>query len=90
MPKAMADGRMLEKSGPMPFDGKRLIYGGFETLVESRGPAKRSRHHARHHPIPTGHEHREAIAWYERDFGTTEVCVRWCTRWHLHERGDQD
>ena len=58
MPKAMADGRMLEKSSPMPLDGKRLIYGGFETLVEGRGPAKRSRHHVRHHPIPTGHEHR--------------------------------
>lgn len=28
----MADERM--ESNPMPFDGKRLIYGGFEMLFE--------------------------------------------------------
>ncbi len=31
MPKVMADPRM---AGPMPFDGKRLIHGGFETLFQ--------------------------------------------------------
>lgn len=31
MPKVMSDPRM---SGPMPFDGKRLIFGGFETLFQ--------------------------------------------------------
>jgi len=31
--KVMADPR-LKLDGPMPFDGKRMIYGGFETLVE--------------------------------------------------------
>jgi uncharacterized protein YbaA (DUF1428 family) len=31
---AMADPRM-QPSNEMPFDGKRLIYGGFEILVES-------------------------------------------------------
>jgi uncharacterized protein YbaA (DUF1428 family) len=30
-PKIMADPRLTD---PMPFDGKRLIYGGFEPLVE--------------------------------------------------------
>lgn len=30
-PKIMEDQRM---AGPMPFDGKRLIFGGFETLFE--------------------------------------------------------
>jgi uncharacterized protein YbaA (DUF1428 family) len=30
--KVMADSRMPEE---MPFDGKRLIYGGFEIIVES-------------------------------------------------------
>lgn len=34
MPKVMADGRMQEKTNPMPFDGKRLIFGGFEVLVD--------------------------------------------------------
>lgn len=33
--KIMEDPRMTEKMGPMPFDGKRMIYGGFETIVEA-------------------------------------------------------
>ncbi len=32
MPKAMADPRMRE--GHMPFDGTRLVFGGFEKLFE--------------------------------------------------------
>jgi uncharacterized protein YbaA (DUF1428 family) len=32
--KVMADPRM-QPSADMPFDGKRLIYGGFEILLES-------------------------------------------------------
>jgi uncharacterized protein YbaA (DUF1428 family) len=31
--KAMTDPRMQPESNPMPFDGKRLIYGGFEPIV---------------------------------------------------------
>jgi uncharacterized protein YbaA (DUF1428 family) len=34
MKKAMADSRLQSDKNPMPFDGKRLIYGGFEVLVE--------------------------------------------------------
>ena len=34
MAKVMADPRMKPDVNPMPFDGKRLIYGGFEVLVE--------------------------------------------------------
>ena len=29
-----ADPRMNPEKNPMPFDGKRLIYGGFAPLVE--------------------------------------------------------
>ena len=32
--KIMADPRM-KPEGDMPFDGKRMIYGGFETLVDT-------------------------------------------------------
>ncbi|KXF78452.1 RNA signal recognition particle [Paramesorhizobium deserti] len=32
--KVMEDPRM-QMSGEMPFDGKRMIFGGFQTLVES-------------------------------------------------------
>lgn len=32
--KMMADPRFAPEAIPMPFDGKRLIYGGFQKLVE--------------------------------------------------------
>jgi uncharacterized protein YbaA (DUF1428 family) len=35
MKKVMADQRLQPDKNPMPFDGKRLIYGGFEMLVEA-------------------------------------------------------
>jgi len=34
MKKVMADPRSQPASNSMPFDGKRLIYGGFETIVD--------------------------------------------------------
>ncbi len=34
MEKVMADPRMQSDSNPMPFDGKRLIFGGFEMVME--------------------------------------------------------
>ena len=33
--KVLEDPRMQPASNPMPFDGKRLIYGGFEIFVEA-------------------------------------------------------
>ena len=33
MKKAMADPRLQPDVNPVPFDGKRLIYGGFEVMV---------------------------------------------------------
>jgi uncharacterized protein YbaA (DUF1428 family) len=35
MGKVMADPRMKPGVNPMPFDGKRLIYGGFDVLFEA-------------------------------------------------------
>ena len=35
MAAAMADPRMLPGTEPMPFDGKRMIYGGFQTIVSA-------------------------------------------------------
>ena len=34
MEKVMKDPRMNPESNPMPFDGKRMIYGGFQPIVE--------------------------------------------------------
>lgn len=33
--KAMADPRLQPDQNPMPFDGKRMIFGGFDMIVES-------------------------------------------------------
>jgi uncharacterized protein YbaA (DUF1428 family) len=33
MKKAMADPRMSPETNPMPFDGSRVIFGGFETIL---------------------------------------------------------
>jgi uncharacterized protein YbaA (DUF1428 family) len=33
--KVIADPRMKDDLSAMPFDGQRMIYGGFETLVEA-------------------------------------------------------
>jgi uncharacterized protein YbaA (DUF1428 family) len=35
MQKVMADPRLKPESNPMPFDGKRLIYGGFSVIVDA-------------------------------------------------------
>lgn len=34
MKKVMADPRLQPEANPMPFDGKRLIYGGFAPIVD--------------------------------------------------------
>ena len=34
MARMMKDPRMSPETNPMPFDGKRVIYGGFEVLVD--------------------------------------------------------
>jgi uncharacterized protein YbaA (DUF1428 family) len=35
MKRAMADPRLQPDKNPMPYDGQRLIYGGFDVLVEA-------------------------------------------------------
>jgi len=35
MKKAMADPRLQPDPTTMPFDGQRMIYGGFETIVDA-------------------------------------------------------
>jgi uncharacterized protein YbaA (DUF1428 family) len=37
MKKMMEDPRMDPKTNPMPFDGARMIYGGFQPVVELGG-----------------------------------------------------
>ena len=35
MKKVMADPRLQPDVNPMPFDGKRMIYGGFQMIVQA-------------------------------------------------------
>ncbi|WBY02538.1 DUF1428 domain-containing protein [Ramlibacter tataouinensis] len=35
MKRVMADPRVQPETNPMPFDGKRMIYGGFEVVVQA-------------------------------------------------------
>jgi uncharacterized protein YbaA (DUF1428 family) len=35
MDKAMSDPRLSAERAPMPFDGKRMIYGGFSMLLDA-------------------------------------------------------
>ena len=35
MKRSMADPRLQPQNNPMPFDGKRMIYGGFQVIVDS-------------------------------------------------------
>jgi uncharacterized protein YbaA (DUF1428 family) len=35
MKQSMADPRMQPQANPMPFDGKRLIYGGFQVIASA-------------------------------------------------------
>jgi uncharacterized protein YbaA (DUF1428 family) len=35
MKKVMSDPRLQPENNPMPFDGKRMIYGGFEMIVDA-------------------------------------------------------
>lgn len=35
MQKMMEDPRMQDASNPMPFDGKRVIFGGFQVILEN-------------------------------------------------------
>ncbi len=35
MKRAMEDARLGAGTNPMPFDGKRMIYGGFEVIVDA-------------------------------------------------------
>ena len=40
MKKMMEDPRMDPKDNPMPFDGMRMIFGGFQPVVDLPGDAK--------------------------------------------------
>ena len=45
--KVMADPRLKAEMSNMPFDGKRMIYGGFETFSSYSAPTRTKRGQSR-------------------------------------------
>ena len=56
MKAAMADPRLQPDAQPMPFDGQRMIFGGFEVIVDERADHGRSTHDDRLHASVTAKE----------------------------------
>ena len=50
MEKMMKDPRMNPETNPMPFDGKRMIYGGFTPVLEVTSAAYQDKHAMRAPP----------------------------------------
>jgi hypothetical protein len=44
--------RMQPDTNPMPFDGKRMIFGGFVPIVESGGGCRERRIQPHHRLVP--------------------------------------
>lgn len=77
-----ADPRMDPAKNPMPFDGKRLIYGGFGTILDT-GPSTSAGYiDGFVIPVPRANEaayrrHAEGGAPIFRDLGATRVVECW-------------
>ncbi len=80
--KLMADPRMAQFTGDMPFDARRMIYAGFEPIVEAgRGGAMG---YADGYLLPVQHGNRDAYfaaaqlaATVFQDHGATRVVEAW-------------
>ena len=76
------DERLNPEKNPMPFDGKRLIYGGFEPIVERGEAASDSYVQGFVIPVPTDKREdyrkmaEEAWAMF-RDYGALRVVEAW-------------
>jgi uncharacterized protein YbaA (DUF1428 family) len=80
--KMMDDPRMEEMGANMPFDGKRMIYAGFDPIVEESAGAKGGYIDGFIAPVPTGN--REAYramaqkaAGVFQEYGATRVVEAW-------------
>lgn len=79
--KMMSDPRM-EQAGPMPFDGKRMIYGGFELLNETGPGGDCGYIDGIVMPVPTANkaDYRAYCIKFDaifREYGATRVVDTW-------------
>jgi len=80
--KMMSDPRMKEMGATMPFDGKRMIYGGFSALVEESAGRKTGYVDGHLVPVPAGNKdaYRDMAAKAAailKEYGATRVVDAW-------------
>jgi uncharacterized protein YbaA (DUF1428 family) len=83
--KMMSDPRMKEMGATMPFDGKRMIYGGFNAIVDEGGGGKTAKTGYVDGvlvPVPVGNKdaYRDfavKAAAVMKDYGATRVVDAW-------------
>jgi uncharacterized protein YbaA (DUF1428 family) len=76
------DPRMKEMSSDMPFDGKRVIFGGFESIVDETGRGTAGYADGFVVPVPSGNkrdyrEMAEKTAKVFKEYGATRVVEAW-------------
>jgi uncharacterized protein YbaA (DUF1428 family) len=80
--KMMSDPRMAAMGGEMPFDGKRMIIGGFDSIVDDRAGGTMGYADGYVLPVPDGNKvaYRalaEKASQVFRDHGATRVVEAW-------------
>ena len=80
--KMMNDPRMKSMGEAMPFDGKRMIYGGFEAFVDERAEGETGYIDGYLLPVPQGKKDdyrtmAEKAAAKFRDYGAVRVVEAW-------------
>jgi uncharacterized protein YbaA (DUF1428 family) len=80
--KMMDDPRMKEMFADMPFDGKRMIFGGFDSIVDESGRGAAGYADGYVVPVPSGNKqaYREMAAKAAavfKEYGATRVVEAW-------------
>jgi len=80
--KMMDDARMREMGETMPFDGKRMIYGGFASIVDERGNGRMGYADGYLVPVPAGKKeaYRELAARMAvtfKEYGAVRTVEAW-------------
>jgi uncharacterized protein YbaA (DUF1428 family) len=80
--KMMNDPRMAAMGGEMPFDGKRMIIGGFDSIVDDRAGGRTNYIDGYVLPVPDGNKEAyralaEKASAVFRDYGATRVVEAW-------------
>jgi uncharacterized protein YbaA (DUF1428 family) len=80
--KMMSDPRMKEIGAAMPFDGKRMIYGGFDTIVDERGSGTAGYTDGFVVPVPSGKKAdylalAQRMAGKFKEYGAVRVLEAW-------------